>query len=322
VLSSLSEQQNDVCTCFKAMVEANLTNLLNCEDFAKVVALGFDYCAGYAESIDSKVFDKVYNYVISILKSNEMCSVDVFTRFLCIESRNLIVAEELCKYFKRRLQRVSTALALNFRFKDLDVYTKFRPHIEEIVVPIYGLKRSNKRFSESLSEILGTNIDSETAKDVFGFNEDYNLYEHQAQAVEELRKPGSRVVVVSTPNASGKTEIGILAAMDFVKRSRNVLILVVYPTKALARDQFDRWKERFRRLCEKVLNCGIQGENDYYLSTDKLHVILLDGDTVKKLSDVVKAVARRNEPLIVLTNPQFLLSILQEKGRWKKMFGS
>jgi superfamily II DNA/RNA helicase len=316
-------QQNDVYACFKSVVEANLASISDCRDFAKDVALSFDHCASYADSVDSKDLDDVYNYVISILKSKGMCSVDVFTRLLCVASRGLIDAEELCKYFKRRSQRVLIVLPLIFRFKNLNVYAKFRPHIiGEVEVPIYSLKRSSKRFSEILSEILGVNVDSETAKDIFGFNENYYLFEHQAQAVEELRKPGSRVVVVSTPNASGKTEIGILAAMDFVKRSRNVLILVVYPTKALARDQFDRWKERFRRLCEKVLNCGIQGENDYYLSTDKLHVILLDGDTVKKLSDVVKAVARRNEPLIVLTNPQFLLSILQEKGRWRKTFGS
>jgi len=316
-------QQNDVYTCFKAIIEANLAKISNCRDFAKDVALSFDHCASYAGSVDSKDLDDVYNYVTSILKSKGMYSVDVFTRLLCVASRGLIDAEELCKYFKRRALGVLTTLTLNFRFKNLNVYTKFRSHIiGDVEVPIYSLKRSSKRFSEILSEILGVNVNSEAAKDIFGFNEDYYLYDHQAQAVEELRKPGSRVVVVSTPNASGKTEIGILAAMDFVKRSRNVLILVVYPTKALARDQYDRWKERFRRLCEKVLNCSIQGENDYYLSTDKLHVILSDGDTVKKLSDVVKAVARRNEPLIVLTNPQFLLSILQEKGRWKKTFGS
>jgi superfamily II DNA/RNA helicase len=305
------------------MLEASLTKMSNCRDFARDVALSFEYCASYADSVDSKVFDNVYNYVTSILKSKGVCSVDVFTRLLCVASRDLVDAEELCKYFERRSLGALTTLTLNFRFKNLNVYKKFRSHIiGEVEVPIYSLKRSSKRFSEILSEILGTTVDSETAKDIFGFNEDYYLFEHQAQAVEALRKPGSRVVIVSTPNASGKTEIGILAAMDFVKKGGNVLILVVYPTKALARDQFDRWKERFWRLCEKVLNCSNQGENDYYLSTDKLHVILLDGDTVKKLGDVVKAIARRNEPLIVLTNPQFLLSILQEKGRWKKTFGS
>jgi ATP-dependent helicase YprA (DUF1998 family) len=60
------------------------------------------------------------------------------------------------------------------------------------------------------------------------------------KAIKELRKSETKVVIVATSNASGKTEIGLLTAIDVITRGDDKLILVVYPTRALARDQGEK----------------------------------------------------------------------------------
>jgi hypothetical protein len=157
-------------------------------------------------------------------------------------------------------------------------------------------------------------------KNVFGLAEDYNLFEHQISAIYELRKPGSRVVIVATPNASGKTEIGLFATMDIIRGGDGRLVLVVYPTKTLARDQFDRWKKRLEGFCKVTPGCNVMGDGKFYLVTNMFRVVLLDGDTIRKLGRVLDSIVSGSNPLIVLTNPQFLLTILQN-GYWKRCFG-
>jgi hypothetical protein len=98
-------------------------------------------------------------------------------------------------------------------------------------------------------------------------------------------------------------------------------VLVVYPTRALARDQFERWRDRLRGFCKIIPGCNIVSDDKFHLITDRFQVILLDGDTVRKLGGVLRNIASRKNPLVILTNPQFLLTILQ-KGSWKRYFGS
>jgi DEAD/DEAH box helicase domain-containing protein len=65
------------------------------------------------------------------------------------------------------------------------------------------------------------------------------LYAHQAEAVELVRKGEN--VVVTAPTASGKTEIFLIPVVEEALKGRRSL--VVYPTKALARDQLARFRE-------------------------------------------------------------------------------
>jgi ATP-dependent helicase YprA (DUF1998 family) len=313
--------------CFKSGFEDFFSSAseLGCENFAYKVSLSFDNCfINYIpdrpaeEEIIEKIFDDIFNYVKEILERYMLCNGSdiMFTRYLCLWSRWLPASRELCKYFRKKIKMIK---GLNLKFSLSAAFSKYKPFVKQVMeVPIYTHKRSSKRFSDILSEILNNSVDSDFTKEICDDN--YLLYEHQALAFDELKRPGPRVVVVATPNASGKTEIGILTAMNIVKEGDKKLILAIYPTKALARDQFDRWKNRLRKFCEIALRCNIKDEEKFYLISDKLDIILLDGDTIKKLGDKLKIITSRYEPLIVLSNPQFFLTILQNDS-WRKYFG-
>jgi len=315
--------------CFKSRFKDifSFASRPSCEKFAVKVSQSFEYCYFryvYAsdrpveEEIIEKIFDEVFNYIKDTLERYMLCDgSDIeFARYLCMWSLWFPASKELCRYFRRKTNIIK---GLNLKFSLSATFSKNKPFVKQVMeVPIYSHKRSSKRFSEILSEILNNNVDSDFTKEIFDDN--YFLYEHQALAFDELKRPGPRVVVVATPNASGKTEIGILTAMSIVKEGGNKLILAIYPTKALARDQFDRWKNRLRKFCEKALKCDIKDEEKFYLISDKLDIILLDGDTIKKLRDKLKIITSGYEPLVVLSNSQFFLTILQNNS-WRKYFG-
>ena len=66
-----------------------------------------------------------------------------------------------------------------------------------------------------------------------------SLYMHQAEAVSRVRE--GKNVVVTAPTASGKTEIFLIPLVDAAREGKRSL--VIYPTKALARDQLARFRE-------------------------------------------------------------------------------
>ena len=99
------------------------------------------------------------------------------------------------------------------------------------------------------------------------------LYKHQAEAVK-LVKEGKNVVVTA-PTASGKTEIFLMPLVDAAREGGRSL--VIYPTKALARDQLDRFRE-FSIL-------GVRSE-------------AYDGDTPQHLREKI----RNDFPQILISN--------------------
>jgi ATP-dependent helicase YprA (DUF1998 family) len=322
--------------CFKSELETIFNSIFKptCEGFAKKVSLSFDYCFDRSvpeQSLDEELLDDIINYVMRILEEYKFCNdITYFISYLGKWSKGLPGSQKLYKYFNGRIKKLISARpsTLKFKFSSSQIFKKYEEFIEQHEITMYGYKESSKRFSDVLSEILGNEVHPDLARLIFDDN--YNLYIHQALAIEELRKPSARVVIVATPNASGKTEIGLLATMSIIAESnRNQilksypLILIIYPTKALARDQFDRWKKRLKNFCKEALKCDIESEGKFHLITNKLHVILLDGDTVKRLSKEMKleSITTKDGPLVTLTNPQFLLSILQSKS-WKRYFGN
>ncbi len=301
----------------------------SCVELAQYVSASFYMCFYRhiaPDPIGEELLNYTYDFIVRILEGHRACkNMDIFTSHLCEWSKDLPASRELCEYLRKRVGWGPGKLVLHVKLHESPILRKYDVKCYE--VPVYGYARSSKRFSDALSEITGSTVSSDVVKNVFGLAEDYNLFEHQISAIYELRKPGSRVVIVATPNASGKTEIGLFTAMDIIRRGDSRLVLVVYPTKALARDQFDRWKNRLEGFCKVTPGCNVSGSDKFYLITSMFQAVLLDGDTIRELSKieihnkkVLDIIVSGSNPLVVLTNPQFLLTILQN-GSWGKRFG-
>jgi len=119
------------------------------------------------------------------------------------------------------------------------------------------------------------------------------LYAHQAQALNLVRKGKS--VVVTAPTASGKTEIFLIPAVESALKGRRTL--VVYPTKALSRDQLDRFRE-FAIL-------GVRTE-------------VYDGDTPQSQRKRI----RSDFPHVLITNFDMLHFMLMNSPKFKGFFST
>jgi len=120
------------------------------------------------------------------------------------------------------------------------------------------------------------------------------LYAHQCEAIGKIGE-GKNIVIVA-PTASGKTESYMLPAVLAALRGENVL--VVYPTKALSRDQLARWRE-FSLL-------GVRAE-------------IFDGDT----SDYWREKIKGSPPQVLITNFDMLHFLLMQSRNlapfWKNL---
>ena len=97
-------------------------------------------------------------------------------------------------------------------------YKKFEPLNPKPDVPLEEIE-----ISESLKKALRLR----------GIN---HLYRFQAQSIREILR--GKNVVITAPTGFGKTEAFALPVLDSISEDGKALIL--YPTKALARDQFDK----------------------------------------------------------------------------------
>jgi DEAD/DEAH box helicase domain-containing protein len=120
------------------------------------------------------------------------------------------------------------------------------------------------------------------------------LYRHQAEALNAARK--GRHVAVFTPTASGKTLCYNLPVLDRLLRDLNARAFYLFPTKALAQDQ---WR--------KLRELGL---------TDQVPVATYDGDTPDRERRLIRDRCR-----IVLTNPDMLhAGILPNHQLWAHFF--
>lgn len=122
-----------------------------------------------------------------------------------------------------------------------------------------------------------------------------NLYSHQARSLWEI-KAGSNLCV-TTETSSGKTLIFSLAIAKEKIKHGDVSALLVYPTKALSRDQ----KKEIEKLYEEI---GVDIEIGVY-----------DGDTSR---DEKRRI--RNESDVVITNLQGLNYYLPYHRKWSNLF--
>ncbi len=122
----------------------------------------------------------------------------------------------------------------------------------------------------------------------------FELYTHQAEALDHYRK-GENLVLV-TPTASGKSLGYMLPFFEQVLSDPDATAIFIFPMKALANDQF----ANFERLTD-----------------GKVSQAVFDGDTDKD----TKAAIKNNPPNVLYTNPDELHhSILYTATQWTNFF--
>lgn len=125
------------------------------------------------------------------------------------------------------------------------------------------------------------------------------LYRHQAQALNLIRKKNH--VVVATPTASGKTLIYTIPVLENFLKNPKSTSLYLFPLKALAQDQL-------RILEGYVTSSNIQLTSAIY-----------DGDT----SAWNRKKIRESPPNVLLTNPEMLhLALLPYHEKWAGFFAN
>ena len=84
------------------------------------------------------------------------------------------------------------------------------------------------------------------------------LYTHQVRALEKLYE--GKNIIVTTPTASGKSEIFRLAIFDNFLSNPNDRYLLIYPMRALINNQYDKFQElnrQFYKLTGKFIEAEI-----------------------------------------------------------------
>ncbi|MBI9030915.1 DEAD/DEAH box helicase [bacterium] len=128
------------------------------------------------------------------------------------------------------------------------------------------------------------------------------LYKHQAKAISYILKGTN--TVISTGVSSGKSlcyQLPILHSLSFIPETTT---LCLYPTKALAQDQF----KSFSPLIETFNS----------ISGRKVNLNIYDGDTEQSYRKAI-----RDKSQIIISNPDMLhLSILPNHSSWTNFFAN
>ncbi len=127
------------------------------------------------------------------------------------------------------------------------------------------------------------------------------LYEYQQDAISKIINHND--VVISAPTGTGKTEAFLIPIIQNILNNpskQKPSALIVYPTKALAKDQHRKIKA-FVDECEMRVN-------------------IVDGDVPSK---DLRSYVLHNSPDIFITNFDFIKVQLQnENSQWKPFFGN
>ena len=124
---------------------------------------------------------------------------------------------------------------------------------------------------------------------------DINLYSHQAKTIDEFLKGNN--VTVTTGTASGKTLAYALPIANDYKEKDRSKVLILYPTKALTRDQKRELEDIYNSL-----NLNIK-------------IGIYDGDVTSAKKRKV-----RNNSDIILTNFTGLNLYLNSHNKWSQFF--
>ena len=136
-----------------------------------------------------------------------------------------------------------------------------------------------------------------------------SLYTHQAESYRYIRE-GKNIVVV-TGTASGKTLCYNLPVLDTMVNENNNTALYIFPTKALAQDQFALLKSISIQLTAFNDHSDTQGR-----ASDTIKCAIYDGDTPTSVRPSIRTQAR-----LILTNPDMLhTGILPHHTGWAEFF--
>jgi len=109
------------------------------------------------------------------------------------------------------------------------------------------------------------------------------IYGHQHEAIETYL--GGENLAVTTPTASGKTLIFNVCALEELQRNPKARIAAIYPLKALASEQFDRWQ---KLVADSRLNIRV-GRIDGGVSTFERNTILRQSRVLVFTPDIIHA---------------------------------
>jgi DEAD/DEAH box helicase domain-containing protein len=125
------------------------------------------------------------------------------------------------------------------------------------------------------------------------------LYSHQVEALEKIQK--GEQVIISTPTASGKSLIYVLASLLHLIKEPSSKALYLFPIKALEQDQ--------RKILEEW--------TPYLPFPTKPFSAIYDGDTPVSQRKKI----RQTPPAILISNPDMLhMGILSYHEQWKDFF--
>jgi DEAD/DEAH box helicase domain-containing protein len=132
-----------------------------------------------------------------------------------------------------------------------------------------------------------------------------NLYAHQVVALDELRQGNN--IVMTSGTASGKSLVYQLAILNSLLKRPQTRALLIFPTKALARDQYNK-------LATFLDSARISGLPDLTPPA----VAVYDGDTPNHTRTQIRQQAK-----VLITNPDMLqVGILPHHTRWAEFFSN
>lgn len=145
------------------------------------------------------------------------------------------------------------------------------------------------------------------------------LWRHQSLALTELLRGSNTVVATGT--ASGKSLIFQSFALHLIKGSPNARILVFYPLKALAADQYQRW---LRVCAECGLGAGAVARIDGDVLGPDRDEALSNARIILMTPDVCQAWLMRNagSSLVRRFLSDLSLLVLDEAHVYESVFGS
>ncbi|TKJ39071.1 DEAD/DEAH box helicase [candidate division LCP-89 bacterium B3_LCP] len=154
-------------------------------------------------------------------------------------------------------------------------------------------KAQSARYDDKSTDIHPA---SRTALSRIGIDE---LYLHQAEALRAFNGGANPLVV--TPTASGKSLVYQLAILEELQRDPEARMLLLFPLKALERDQLGR-------LQELLELSGL---------SESCSAAIVDGDTSRDEREKLRA----HPPNLMLTNPDMLhYGILPYHRGWSSFF--
>lgn len=162
------------------------------------------------------------------------------------------------------------------QYKNKIAYSKVLPPLQ----PVYGnFDFKNKKIKDFLKR------------------KNIKLYSHQAEGLKLVSE--GKNIVLTTPTASGKSLVYILSVLEKMNRNPQTKALVVFPLKALARDQYGK-------IMDIIFETDIDAAVDVY-----------DGDTPKEKRIKIK----RDPPNFLITTPDMLnAGILPYHTGWSSFF--